>query len=286
MKSEKTTTFAALVWVAGILAVILFRDAFANSTQGIVLALILACLILIATYFLVDGIWKLLHSNQEKEDFIRKAYEDKMYELLESEINKLSSDKMGNLLEKRMDKIVDTKIRRLFDEEMRKLTDGKMRKVMGDEFSKVFNEKVSKMLKEELDGIKSNDSMSDSDNLEQMKTSIRNELEQMKTVFQDELKQTESSVQDGLKQMETSIQDELKQVGTSVQDGFKQTETSVQDELKQLETTIQDNKMEESINNTTMQAAKLLVKYTNKTSNDTLRKLMEIEELLQSAIEE
>lgn len=89
MGFEKTTTFAGLVWVAGVLAMILFRDAFTGSGYGIVLGLILAMLILVATYFVIDGIWKIRNRQLERENLQRQAYEDKMVELVQDEMKQM-----------------------------------------------------------------------------------------------------------------------------------------------------------------------------------------------------
>lgn len=89
MGYEKTTTFAGLVWVAGVLAMILFRDVFTGSKLGIVLGLILAILILVATYFVIDGIWKMRQAQIEREELQRKAYEDKMCELVQDEMKQM-----------------------------------------------------------------------------------------------------------------------------------------------------------------------------------------------------
>lgn len=286
MKSEKLITFSAVVWVSGILAVILFRDVFANSTRGIILALILAALILAATYFLMDGIWKLLHSGKEQEDLMRKAYEDKMYELLTSEMDKMNGDKIGELLEKRLDKIADTKLRKLLDEEMRKITDNKMRRMLKEECGKAFNDKIRKTLKDELNNISLNnkETVSGTDELQHMSTALQDELKQIETLIQNELKQTENSFENGLKQTEASLQNELKQTETAFQNELKLMETALQEELKQnMGASAPDNTdMETSINDTTMKAAKLLVKYTNKTATEIMRKLLEIEEAIQS----
>ncbi|MDE6566839.1 MAG: hypothetical protein K2K70_03780, partial [Lachnospiraceae bacterium] len=83
MELEKTMTFAGLVWVAGILALILFEDAFTGSVSGIVLGLILVGFILAASYLILDGVWKLRRRDKEREGVQRKAYEKKMYELMQ-----------------------------------------------------------------------------------------------------------------------------------------------------------------------------------------------------------
>lgn len=98
MGLEKTTTFAGLVWVAGILALILFRDAFTGSVTGMVLGLLLVVLILIAAYLIMDGIWKLRQREKEREELQRQAFEDKIYELLQSETGKMEQSLNDNTM--------------------------------------------------------------------------------------------------------------------------------------------------------------------------------------------
>lgn len=94
MELEKTTTFAGLVWVAGVLAMVLFQDTFAGSRQGIVLGLILVAMILVASYIILDGFWKIRHREVEQETLQNQALEEKIYELLQ---NSTTEDKMNEL---------------------------------------------------------------------------------------------------------------------------------------------------------------------------------------------
>lgn len=89
MGLEKTTTFAGLVWVAGLLALILFRDVFAGSGTGLILGLVLSVLMLVATYLIMDGVKGLIRSQQEREGLQQKAYEDKLYEFMQEQIHEL-----------------------------------------------------------------------------------------------------------------------------------------------------------------------------------------------------
>lgn len=47
---------AALVWVAGVIAEIMFHDIFAVSVLGVVLQTVLAAAIIACTYFVLDGV--------------------------------------------------------------------------------------------------------------------------------------------------------------------------------------------------------------------------------------
>lgn len=98
MGLEKTTTFAGLVWVAGILALILFQDVFTGSSTGMVLGLLLVVFILIAAYLVMDGIWKLRQREKEREELQRQVFEDKIYELLQSETGKMEQSVNDNTM--------------------------------------------------------------------------------------------------------------------------------------------------------------------------------------------
>lgn len=56
MKLEKTTIVSIIVWMAGILAELMFHDIFTKSVMGVVLSIILALIILVLTYYVVDGL--------------------------------------------------------------------------------------------------------------------------------------------------------------------------------------------------------------------------------------
>ncbi len=56
MRLEKTTIFGALVWSAGILAEIIFHDDLVSSNTGIIFMAVLAAIIVIDTYFVIDGV--------------------------------------------------------------------------------------------------------------------------------------------------------------------------------------------------------------------------------------
>lgn len=125
MGLEKTTTFAGLVWVAGILALILFRDAFTGSVTGMVLGLLLVVMILIAAYLVMDGVWKLRLREKEREELQRQAFEDKIYELLQSETGKMEQSvndntmHMAKLLVKYINKASQDTIQRISTLEQR-----------------------------------------------------------------------------------------------------------------------------------------------------------------------
>ena len=56
MELEKTTVLSALVWVAGVLAEVVFHESLSNSVLGLVLSIIVAAIVIAATYFIIDGV--------------------------------------------------------------------------------------------------------------------------------------------------------------------------------------------------------------------------------------
>lgn len=56
MELEKTTVMSAIVCVSGLLTEIIFHDALSKSVFGIVLSIIIAIIVILATYFTIDGI--------------------------------------------------------------------------------------------------------------------------------------------------------------------------------------------------------------------------------------
>lgn len=125
MELEKTTTFAGLVWVAGILALILFQDAFTASKTGMVLGLLLVVLILVAAYLAMEGIWKLRQRERERDELQRQAFEEKVYELLQSEAGRVEQSandttmRTAKLLVKYINKASQDTIQRIHTLEQR-----------------------------------------------------------------------------------------------------------------------------------------------------------------------
>ena len=84
---EKTTILAALVWVAGILAEIMFRDTFSSSILGICFSLILAAIVIVATYFVIDGFSYMLANVRKNSEKKQKEYQEKMFAGLDSKLD-------------------------------------------------------------------------------------------------------------------------------------------------------------------------------------------------------
>ncbi len=56
MELDKTTLLSVIVWVAGLMSEIIFHDALARSIPGIVLGIVIAVIVIVASYFTIDGI--------------------------------------------------------------------------------------------------------------------------------------------------------------------------------------------------------------------------------------
>lgn len=204
MELEKSTTLAGLVWVAGVLAAILFQNVFASSRMGVILGILLAIVILIATYFVIDGIRIMIQNRSDTEILHQQAYEDKMMEMMQHEIE---------------DKMVD---------------------VLQQEFEELQKEYAD--IKREYG------------ELQQEYTEIKQEYGELQEEFK-ELIGYEKSTLDTLEKLEQSAKN------AEVAQSEKESEENTFD------TEILEH-MTETINKTTMQAAKLIVKYSNKASHD------------------
>ena len=86
MELEKTTVMSAIVWVAGVLAEVIFRDALSKSIFGIVLSIIIAVIVLVATYFIIDGINTIL-SNRGSDAWDKLyGYQERMFQMLNTKL--------------------------------------------------------------------------------------------------------------------------------------------------------------------------------------------------------
>ena len=86
MELEKTTVMSAIVWVAGVLAEVIFRDALSKSIFGIVLSVIIAVIVLVATYFIIDGINTIL-SNRGSDAWDKLyGYQERMFQMLNTKL--------------------------------------------------------------------------------------------------------------------------------------------------------------------------------------------------------
>lgn len=273
MELEKTMTFAGLVWVAGILALILFEDAFTGSVSGIVLGLILVGFILAASYLILDGIWKIRLKDREQEEVQRQAYEKKMYELLQNGVadklmqellqrqGGISEDKIYELLQRQKGPSED----RIYEilQEQGGLNEGRISKMLQKQ-SGINEEKISEMLQKQ------------SSFYEEKFTEILQRQSGINEEKLSEIMQKQSEFDERISQMlqkqsesDGRISDMLQKQG-----GFDEEMVYelVQDELKQMEQTINDNNL---------RTAKLLIKYINKTSQETIQRIGELEEEIQ-----
>lgn len=103
MELEKTTIMSAIVWTAGLLAEVIFHDALSQSIFGIVLSIVMAIIVIIATYFTLDGINAVL-SGKSKETLDKQlASQEQMFKALN---NKLDEHvKLGQAVYEKLDKI-------------------------------------------------------------------------------------------------------------------------------------------------------------------------------------
>lgn len=82
MEIKKTTLLSALVCVAGILAEIMFHDVLSTSVVGVVLSVALAVIVLIAAYFVLDGLYSFLTIDREMSKKHQEEYEQRIYSIL------------------------------------------------------------------------------------------------------------------------------------------------------------------------------------------------------------
>ena len=226
MNLEKSTTLAGLVWVAGVLAAILFQNVFASSRLGVILGILLAVVILIATYFVIDGIRIMIQTRSDTEILQQQAYEDKMIELMQHEIQ------------------------------------GKMVETMQQEFEEL--QKGYADIKREYGTLQQ-----EYTEIKQEYTEIRQEYDELQQEFQ-ELIGYEKSALDTLGKLEESTKNVEATQAAQVAQAEQAAKAASEKEDKKdnvLDTKMLDD-MADTINKTTMQAAKLIVKYSNKASHD------------------
>lgn len=98
MKLEKTTIMSVIVCVSGLLAEIIFHNALLESIFGIVLSIVIAIIVIISTYFTLDGI----------NVSISDKGKDTKQEQLFSELNKKIDEqlKFGQTVYEKLDDIV------------------------------------------------------------------------------------------------------------------------------------------------------------------------------------
>lgn len=82
MEIKKTTLMSALVCIAGVLAEIMFHDVLSTSVAGVVLSVALAVIVLIAAYFVLDGLYSFLTVDREMNKKHQEEYEQRMYGIM------------------------------------------------------------------------------------------------------------------------------------------------------------------------------------------------------------
>jgi len=86
MELKKTTILSAFVAVSGVLAEIIFRDIFSKSFVGVALSIALAAVVLVAFYFTVDGVCCLGSLQREKSSKRQSEYEQRVYNVLNEQL--------------------------------------------------------------------------------------------------------------------------------------------------------------------------------------------------------
>ncbi|MCI9078272.1 MAG: hypothetical protein HFH68_05010 [Lachnospiraceae bacterium] len=87
MELDKTTLLSVIVWVAGLMSEIIFHDALSGSIPGIVLGMVIAVIVIIATYFIIDGIITDINNNKEKEWNKKTGYYEKKFQALSNKLD-------------------------------------------------------------------------------------------------------------------------------------------------------------------------------------------------------
>ena len=86
MELEKTTVLSALVWVAGVLAEVVFHESLSNSVLGLVLSIIVAAIVIAATYFIIDGVNSVLIKQRKETEDRQHEYQERMFRMLDDKL--------------------------------------------------------------------------------------------------------------------------------------------------------------------------------------------------------
>ena len=86
MELKKTTILSAFVVVAGIISEIIFRDVLSKGVSGIVISLVLAAIVFVAFYFMVDGLYTSWDREKETARQTQKEMEQKIYSVINEQL--------------------------------------------------------------------------------------------------------------------------------------------------------------------------------------------------------
>ncbi len=86
MEMENTTVLSVVVWMAGVLAEILFYRTLSSSYMGMAMSGVLALVVLCCTYFILDGINRSVRKARSAKELEQREQTDKLYQLLEDQI--------------------------------------------------------------------------------------------------------------------------------------------------------------------------------------------------------
>lgn len=104
MELERTTLLSVIVCVAGLMSEIVFHDALSGSIFGIVLSIIIAVIVIVATYFIIDGVRAELNNKREEAWDRQAGYYEKKFQLLNNKLDeqirleKAVYDKLDDIL--------------------------------------------------------------------------------------------------------------------------------------------------------------------------------------------
>lgn len=86
MELKKTTILSAFVVIAGIISEIIFRDVLSKGVSGIVISLVLAVVVFVAFYFMVDGLYTSWDREKETARQTQKEMEQKIYSVINEQL--------------------------------------------------------------------------------------------------------------------------------------------------------------------------------------------------------
>lgn len=86
MELENTTVLSMLVGLAGFLAELIFHETLTSSVLGVILSIVLAAVVLMCTYFMIDGLMRSVAAMHKKEENRKREYDEKLYRLLDKKL--------------------------------------------------------------------------------------------------------------------------------------------------------------------------------------------------------
>ncbi len=270
MELKKTTMLSAMVAVAGFLAEIIFHEAMSQSIIGVVLSVVLAVVILIAVYFVFDGIQCIAQAQREEKaaadaemEKMQNDLKQKLYSIINEllqfqkavykEVCNLQAGSSLNTIQETMDHVPGS-ISALRDE-LSTVPEGV--NALRQEMS-VVPENVN-ALREELSTVPEH------------VTALREELSAVPEGV-NALRQELSSVPEGVFAMQEDLNEMIEAIKELREELSVMASNAGKEDDGITEETIA--KLEESISDNAMKSAKIVAKYIMK-SNDEMREFMD-----------